>query len=70
MKSTEDFYATLRVSASADSRDIREAYRRLALEYHPYRNKTLNSDQVMRRANLVYEVLGELVYPHKGAEYY
>ena len=44
MKTTEDFYATLRVAASADARRIRAAYRRLALEFHPDRNKTLNSD--------------------------
>ena len=66
MKTTEDFYATLRVTASADARGIRAAYRRLALEYHPDRNKTLNADQVMRRVNLAYEVLGNSV---RRAEY-
>lgn len=61
MKSTEDFYATLRVDASADSYRIRTAYRRLALKYHPDRNHSPGATKAMQRVNLAYEVLRDPV---------
>jgi curved DNA-binding protein CbpA len=43
MEPTDDPYVVLGVPANATARDIRTAYRRLALEHHPDRNPGTNS---------------------------
>lgn len=51
-------YETLGVSATATAAEIRSAYRRLVLRYHPDRSKEPNASQKFLRIAAAYEVLG------------
>ncbi len=62
-----DYYRILGVESTADPKEIKEAYRRLALRYHPDRNADdpAVSDK-MKALNEAYAVLSD---PTKRAEY-
>jgi thiol-disulfide isomerase/thioredoxin len=53
----DDPYAILGVSREASAREIRAAYRQLAFELHPDRNRRPDSDKVWSRINDAYEIL-------------
>jgi molecular chaperone DnaJ len=55
----EDYYKILGVSKSATDAEIKKAYRKLALEYHPDRNKSKEADSKFKEINKAYEVLGD-----------
>jgi molecular chaperone DnaJ len=56
--SKEDYYATLGVSRSASSDEIKKAYRKKAMKYHPDRNKgDKASEEKFKTATEAYEVL-------------
>ena len=61
-----DYYEILGVSFDASDDEIRRAYRRLAMEWHPDRNKDPNAPRMMRRINEAWDVLGK---PERRAEY-
>ena len=53
-----DYYEVLGVSKSASADEIKKAYRRLAMKYHPDRNKDdTGSDSKFKEAKEAYEVL-------------
>jgi molecular chaperone DnaJ len=57
---TQDYYQTLGVSPSASDEDIKKAYRRLALQYHPDRNPAdRQAETRIREINAAYEVIGD-----------
>lgn len=57
---TLNYYAVLGVSPQAVQEDIKKAYRKLALEYHPDRNQgNRNAEQKIREVNAAYEILGD-----------
>jgi molecular chaperone DnaJ len=52
-----DFYSLLNVSREAGSEDIKKAYRRLAMEYHPDRNSAPEAESKFKAITEAYEVL-------------
>ena len=58
--STLNYYAVLEVSLQASQEEIKKAYRKLALQYHPDRNQgNRQADQKIREVNAAYEILGD-----------
>lgn len=52
-----DYYATLGVPKSASREEIDKAYRKLARQYHPDRNKEAGAEDKFKQINEAYEVL-------------
>ena len=53
-----DYYEILNVSKEADGKEIKRAYRRLAIQYHPDRNPdNPEAEEMFKEAAEAYEVL-------------
>ena len=52
-----DYYDVLGVSKGASEEDIRKAFRKLALQYHPDRNKSPDASDKFKEINEAYQVL-------------
>ncbi len=52
-----DFYSVLGVSRDASEADIKKAYRKLAMEHHPDRNKSPGAEERFKEITEAYEVL-------------
>lgn len=61
-----DFYDLLGVSREASEVDIKKAYRKLAMEYHPDRNRAPEAEARFKEITEAYEVLRD---PQKRAAY-
>jgi molecular chaperone DnaJ len=61
-----DYYETLGVARTASADDIKRAFRRLAMEFHPDRNKQPHAEARFKAINEAYEVLSD---PDKRAAY-
>ncbi len=58
--SKRDYYEVLGVTKGADEQDIKKAYRRTAMKYHPDRNPDdKNADSKFKEASEAYEVLSD-----------
>ena len=56
--SKRDYYDVLGVSKSADETELKKAYRKLAMKYHPDRNKgDANAEKKFKEASEAYDVL-------------
>jgi DnaJ-class molecular chaperone len=56
---SEDYYKILGVTKSANEAEIKKAYRKLALQYHPDRNKSKEAEEKFKEVNKAYEVLSD-----------
>jgi molecular chaperone DnaJ len=55
-----NYYAVLGVSLQASQEEIKKAYRKLALQFHPDRNRgDRQAEHKIREVNAAYEVLGD-----------
>ncbi len=54
-----DFYEMLGVSKNATEADIKRAYRKQALQWHPDRNKDPSANEKFKEINKAYEVLSD-----------
>ncbi|MDP6964013.1 MAG: molecular chaperone DnaJ [Planctomycetota bacterium] len=57
--SPRDLYEVLGVSRTADDSEIKSAYRKLALKYHPDRNKEEDAEKKFKEASDAYAVLSD-----------
>ncbi len=57
MATKRDYYEILGVSKSASAEEIKKAYRKLALEWHPDRNKSPQANEKFKEINEAYAVL-------------
>jgi molecular chaperone DnaJ len=70
-----DYYEVLGVSRDASNEEIKKAFRRLAFEYHPDRNREDGAEAKFKEVNEAYEVLSDAdkrasydQFGHSGAE--
>jgi molecular chaperone DnaJ len=61
-----DYYEILGVDRNATAQDLKKAYRRLAMEYHPDRNASHDAAERFKEVNRAYEVLSD---PEKRSVY-
>ena len=52
-----DYYDVLGVSRSSSEEDVRKAFRKKAMDYHPDRNKNPDAEQKFKEVNEAYQVL-------------
>ncbi len=65
-KTKQDYYDALGISRDATPEAIKKAFRRLAMEYHPDRNKDHGAEERFKAINEAYEVLSD---PERRAMY-
>ena len=58
---SRDYYKLLGVTREASEKEIKQAYRRLALQFHPDKNTDLSSEEKFKSIAEAYEVLGDKV---------
>lgn len=64
--SKRDYYEVLGIDKNASESDIKRAFRKKAMEYHPDRNKAADAEEKFKEVNEAYEVLSD---PNKKATY-
>ena len=55
--SKRDYYEILGISKEADQQEIKKAFRKLAMKYHPDRNKEEGAEEKFKEINEAYEIL-------------
>ena len=52
-----DFYKILGISRGASDDEIKKAYRKMAVKWHPDKNKTPEAEEKFKEVAMAYEVL-------------
>lgn len=55
----KDYYKILGIAKGASDDDIKKAYRKQALKWHPDKNKTPNAEEKFKEVAEAYEVLSD-----------
>lgn len=66
MADKRDYYEVLGVSRTASNEEIKDAYRKLAMQYHPDRNKAPDAEEKFKEISEAYAVLSD---PDKRTQY-
>ncbi len=66
MSTTRDYYEILGVSKEASDTDIKKAYRKLAMKFHPDKNKEEGAEEKFKDISEAYAVLSD---PEKRSQY-
>ncbi len=59
MATKRDFYEVLGVAKSASAAEIKSAYRKMALKFHPDKNKAADAEEKFKEINEAYQVLSD-----------
>ena len=59
MATQRDYYDVLGVSQNASAAELKKAYRKQALQWHPDRNKSSEAEQKFKEVNEAYEILSD-----------
>ena len=57
---SNDWYAILGVKSTANADEIRKAYRKKALQYHPDKNPSSTAEEIFKEINKAYETLNDV----------
>lgn len=72
MKMGKDYYKILGIAKGASEEDVRKAYRKMALKFHPDKNKNAGAEEKFKEIAEAYEVLSDKkkrdVYDRYGEE--
>lgn len=55
----KDYYKILGIAKGAKDDEIKKAYRKMALRYHPDKNKTIGAEEKFKEVAEAYEVLSD-----------
>ena len=62
----KNYYEVLGLNKNASMEEIKKAFRKLAFEYHPDRNKNPGAEDSFKEINEAYQILSD---PHKRQSY-
>lgn len=66
MTTTRDYYEILNVAKDASEQDLKKAYRKLAMKYHPDKNKSADAEEKFKEISEAYAILSD---SEKRAQY-
>lgn len=55
----KDYYKILGIPKTAKDDEVKKAYRKMALRYHPDKNKTIGAEEKFKEVAEAYEVLSD-----------
>lgn len=72
MRMGKDYYKVLGLAKGAGEDEVRKAYRKMALRYHPDKNKSAGAEEKFKEIAEAYEVLSDKrkreIYDNYGEE--